>query len=330
MADDGDSLLREVEEELRREKMEKLWARYNGVILGAAALFIAAVAGYKFLENRRLSAAQTAGSEFNAAVELANQNKSDEAIKAFEHIAETGPHGYASLAKLHIAGAYVKAGKTPEAVAAYDALAADASADPLLKNFAQLQAASLRMGEADFTEMQNRLNSLTGDSSPYRVSARELLGFAAYKAGKLDEARKLLEPLLIDPNATRAIQDRIKIVMAEITSAELAKEKGKTPEPAAQAEKPATPKAGEPAKDGGTPEKKEESPAEKSDKTEAPSAAPAEAADQKPAADAGAKETQDAAPAKDAAPSEPTAGEAPAKTDAEGEAQKADPAKPAQ
>ncbi|HMN36663.1 MAG TPA: tetratricopeptide repeat protein [Hyphomicrobium sp.] len=245
MADDGDSLLREVDEELRRERMEKLWQRYNGLIIGAAVLIIAGVAGYKFLETRRITAVHTAGAEFNAAVELANQNKTEDAVKAFEHIAQTAPRGFASLAKLHIAGAYVKDGKTAEAVAAYDALAADPSADQLLKSFARLQAASLRMGEADFTEMQNRLNSLTGDSSPYKVSARELLGFAAYKAGKLEEARKLLEPLLIDPNATRAIQDRIKIVMAEITAAEVAKESAGGAAPEAQ--QPAKPQAASPS-----------------------------------------------------------------------------------
>lgn len=287
MANDGDSLLREVDEELRREKMERLWQRYNGLILGAAAVVIAGVAGYKFLESRRLSATYTAGSQFNAAVELANQNKREEAVKAFQQIAETGPHGYATLAKLHIAGAYVKDGKTAEAVAAFDALAADPSVDQLLKNFAQLQAASLRMDQADFTEMQNRLNSLTGESSPYKVSARELLGFAAFKAGKLEEARKLLEPLLIDQNATRAIQDRIKVVMAEITSAELAKE---------QADGVPS-KATEPAKpDAAPPASAQTAPAEKSE------TAPAEKSETAPAA------TQTAPPA-------PAAGEDAGKTD---------------
>ena len=50
MADDRDSLLREVDEELRREQMQKLWDRYNGLILGAAALVVLAVGGYKCLE----------------------------------------------------------------------------------------------------------------------------------------------------------------------------------------------------------------------------------------------------------------------------------------
>ena len=240
MTDDRDALLREVDEELRREQLQKLWERYSGVILGAAALFVAAVAGYKFLEHRRIAAAEAAGAEFNAALVLSNAAKPDEALKAFEKIAASGPRGYALLAQLHVAGAQAQAGKTEEAVKSFEALAGETSADPLLKSFAQLQAASLRMGEADFTEMQNRLNSLAGDTSPFKISARELLGLSAFKAGKYDEARKQLEPLLIDPAAARPLQDRIKVVMAKIADAEVATAPAATaPAPAAPAETPA-------------------------------------------------------------------------------------------
>lgn len=257
MAEERDSLLREVDEELRRERLEKLWQRYNGLILGGAALIVVLVGGYRFLEDRRVSAAAAGGAQLAEAQALPEQNKSDEALKAFEEIIKTGPKGYASLAKLQVAGAQAKAGKEAEAIATYESLANDAGADTLLKNFAQLQVASLRMGQADFAEMQTRLSPLTGDSSPFRVSARELLGFAAYKSGKIEDARKLLEPLLIDPNATRAIQDRIKIVMADIAAKELA--------------------AGEPAK--------ADAPAKAETKAEpaAPAAAPADAAAPAPA-----------------------------------------------
>ncbi len=94
MADDRDSLLREVDEELRREQMQKLWDRYNGLILGAAALVVLAVGGYKLLESRRINAAETAGTEFTAAENLSDDKKKDEAEKAFATIAQNGPAGY--------------------------------------------------------------------------------------------------------------------------------------------------------------------------------------------------------------------------------------------
>ncbi len=220
MADDRDSLLREVDEELRRDQMQKIWERYSGLILGVAALIVVGVGGYTWLEGRRIAAAETAGADFAAAAQLSADSKNEDAQKAFEKIAASGPGGYAALAKLQLAGAQAKTGRTAEALATFEALAKEPGADDLLKSFAQLQAASLRLGEADFTEMQNRLNSLAGEGSPFKTTARELLGFAAFKGGKYEEARKHLEPLLIDPSASRAIQDRIKIVMAQISAAE--------------------------------------------------------------------------------------------------------------
>ena len=246
MADDHDSLLREVQEEIRREQMEKLWQKYNGLILAGAALIVLAVAGYKYLETRRMAAEQTAGANFAAAESLSDDKKKTEADAAFQKIADSGPAGYAALAKLQMAGAQAKAGKTADAIATYDALAKDAGADNLLKSFAQLQAASLRLPDADYAEIQNRLTPLAGDGAPFGMSARELLGLAAYKAKKYDEARKYLEPLLVDPNAPQALQDRVKVMMGNIASSEVASN-GK---PAAAAPvKDATPPAAAPKAD---------------------------------------------------------------------------------
>ena len=246
MTDESDSLLREVDDELRREQMQKIWQRYNGLILGAAALIVLGVGGYKVMEGRRIATTEAAGSDFNAALKLSESNKTDDAVKAFQKIADTGPAGYAALAKLHLAGAHVKAGKTAEALAAYQSIIDSPGSDSLLRDFAQLQVATLRVGEADFTEQQNRLTPLAGDDGAFKITARELLGLSAFKAGKLDEARKYFEPLLIDPNASRAIQERVKIVMGEIARAETAKAQPAAAMPAAQpAPEVAAPKATE-------------------------------------------------------------------------------------
>lgn len=255
MADDRDSLLREVEEELRREQMQKLWDRYNGLIIGAAALIVIGVGGYKFLESRRIAASQTAGAEFAKALQLSEDKKDEDALKAFETLAQSGPAGYAQLAKLNVAGAHARAGKTAEAIAVYDSIVAQSGGDALLKNYAQLQVAALKVGDGDYTEQQNRLKPLATDDSPFKITARELQGLTAFKAGKLAEARQFLEPLLIDQNASRAIQERVKIVMAEITRAEAGSAPAASPDaakpaeaaPAATPAAPATPDATKPA-----------------------------------------------------------------------------------
>jgi hypothetical protein len=230
MVDNNDAQFREVNEELRREQFLKLWNRYGTYIVGAAAAIVALIVGAQIWESRRLAKANEAGAAFESAADLAKSGKLEDAAKAFSGVATTGPGGYATLASLAEAGALLKSDKRSEALAIFDKVIADSGADPLLQDFARVQAASLRLGEADFTEMENRLKPLTGDANAWRFIGRELLGTAAIKAGKLDEARTTLAPLLADPNLTRTASERINRLMADIASAELAT---KAPQPAA-------------------------------------------------------------------------------------------------
>lgn len=220
MVDKNDSLFREVDEELRRERMEKLWEKYGTYVVGAAALLVALVGGYKFMEARNRADAEAGGAQLETALSLAKAGKADDAAKEFEALAASGKSGYAALAELNLAGALVKAGKTADAVAAFDKLASKPGIEPLIASFAQMQAAALRVGEADFTEAKNWLTPLMAEGGTWKAAATEMLGTAAIKAGKLDEARAALAPLLADPRLPRTALERVKILLAVVASAE--------------------------------------------------------------------------------------------------------------
>ncbi len=248
MANQEDGLLREVEEELRRERLEKLWQEYGTYFIAGAVFVVLAVMGYKYWENSRIAAAEKAGARYEDALTLATQGKQGSATKEFETLAADGPAGYQTLSRLQLAGALVKEGKKPEALAAYEAVANNAGADQMLRGFAGLQAAAVRLGEADFTEMENRLTPLMADDSPWRYSARELLGLAAFKAGNSSEARKILTPLFVDQSTPQSIVERAQIVMAEIAAGEIGKKAAsETPAPGSAA------KAAEGSPAGATP-----------------------------------------------------------------------------
>ena len=220
MVDKNDDLLREVDEALRRDRMEKLWDKYGIYALVAAGVLVALVGGFKFVEGRHRAAAEAGGAQFETAAALAQANKTDEAAKALEAIATGDKPGYAALAELKIAGALNKAGKTAEALAAFDKLAVKPGVDRLFTGFAQLQAAALVAGEADFTELKNRLTPLMVETSPWQATATEMLGTAAIKAGKLDEARLALAPLLADPRLPRTAVERVRTLMEAIAAIE--------------------------------------------------------------------------------------------------------------
>jgi hypothetical protein len=235
MVDQRDSLAREIDEELRREQLLKLWEQYGTYLIAAVVLVIAGIGGYKYYEHRRAQASETAGAKLVLAARDAPGKKA-ELQKTLEEIAASGPKSYAVLARLRLAGADREAGKTKEAAAAYEAVANESGIDPLFADYAQLQAAMLRIDSASWTDMQNRLNGLAADGNPWRFSARELLALAAQKAGKLDEARTEYQRLIADRGTPPSIAERARVMLAMLTEAELAGVPAPAPKAAPAAE----------------------------------------------------------------------------------------------
>lgn len=231
MTDNNDAFLKEIEDELNREKYEKLWHQYGTYVIAGAAALVAAVGGFQYWKASSMAAAEAAGGAYEKA--LTRLDKKDVSVGAkvqsqhdFKELANSAPGGYAALAQLQYAGSKVELGKPDDALKIYDALANRSGVDPLMKDYALLQAAALRVGPADFTEIKNRLNALAEGDSIWRHNAQELLGLAAFKAGKTDEARKYYEGLLADPGTVPSLQERATLMMTRISALDRAAEMG--------------------------------------------------------------------------------------------------------
>jgi hypothetical protein len=240
-------LFREVEEDLQRERMEKLWKAYGNYVLATVAAILLGFGGYQIWKQQAESAAADRGARFVAAVDYARDGKTMESEALFKALATEAPGAYAVLAKMRLADAAAKAGKPDDAFATYEALGSDSGIDPTMRQFAQLQAAALRVDKAELNEMQTRLTALSEAGSAWRHSARELLGLAAYRAGKFDEAESQFQLMIGDQATPNGLQKRAQMMLDVILAATI-----KPPTPAAT--KPAgDTKPAAPATDGKSP-----------------------------------------------------------------------------
>lgn len=250
MVDQNDSFMREVNEEMRRDQLRRIWQTYGVVIVAAIVTLFVGVIAYQWWQARQTAFAEQSGARYEAASKLIAETKTDEALASFADLAKTGAPGYATLAQLRLAGQHASTGRVAEALASYEAVAAGPDVQELLRDFATLQAAMLRLDQADWTEMKNRLTPITDENRPWHTPAREILGLAAYKAGQNEEATKLFEQLLGDRGATTGISRRAQDMLAILNDTAGAK---KATAPAGTAE---TSKAAEPAKSGDADAKK--------------------------------------------------------------------------
>ncbi len=193
-------IFQEVDEEVRRDKAAEFWKKYQNLIIGAAVLIVLATAGYRFYETRRLAAEQAAGAAFQQALALDRDGKGAEAEAAMAKLAADAPRGYQSLARL--AEAAIKSKADPKgALAAYDALAADASIGALFQDAARLRAALLRLDAGEVDAAKPALEALAGSGGVYRHTARLALGVIALNAGDYEGAGKQLDLVAADAEA---------------------------------------------------------------------------------------------------------------------------------
>lgn len=206
-------MFREVDDELRRDRLLALWKRFGAYIIGAAVALVVVVGGRAFwtdyIDNKR----------------QAESRAYDEALAAFETDAEAGRSalqaivgggndGYAALARFRLAAELQRSGQAGEAVLQYEALSADGSLNGRLRGLAGLMMASLYIDQGREVEAREALINLVADNPTWRLSATEFVGFLDFRSGNLEEARSVFVSLSVDQAAPQAMRDRAREMLS--------------------------------------------------------------------------------------------------------------------
>ena len=203
----------EVDEEVRREQLKKLWDQYSIYIIAGAFLIVAAVGGWRGYQYLEAKKAAEAGAAFDTAVELSDQNKHAEAEAAFEKLAASAPGGYRMLARLRVAAEV--ANRDPKAAAKmYDEIAADRSTGTEQQDLARIRAAGLLLDTDSYSNMLQRLESASKQGATFRHTAREMLALSAWRANDTAAARQWLDMIANDGETPQAMRSRAEALQA--------------------------------------------------------------------------------------------------------------------
>ncbi len=206
-------IFREVDEDLRRDRMERLWQRYGGVIVAVAVLIVGATAGYVLWQRWQASEQVEKTAVLLSAVEPLDVPEggtpdAQAAIKALEAAGAQLDGAHAALARLYQAGLLAREGATAEAVALYDQVAGTGGTDPLFRDLALLLSVLHQVDSGDPAQLQGRLTPLTAAGNPWRFSARELSALLAVRAGDTAKAAAEFKALAEDADTPAGIRNR--------------------------------------------------------------------------------------------------------------------------
>ncbi len=206
----------EVNEDLRAERAQQFAKRYGGVLAGLALVAVLGVGGWQYWRQSQAHKADAVASTFLTAMRTATppaagvlpEAARTTALESFTAISGTAPDGYRALARLRAAALRVAAGDRPGALALWDQLSADTTADPLLRDLASLLWVQHQVDDGDPAAVEGRVQPLLAAGNAWRPLAVESLSLLMIRTGQADRARELLRGLIADAAAPDNVRGR--------------------------------------------------------------------------------------------------------------------------
>jgi hypothetical protein len=208
-------IFREVEEEVRRERLEKIWKQYGDYIVAGVSAVVIAVAGYQFWLRYEASERLKASQQYDAAIQASQMNPAAGAAQ-FSQLAASAPSGYALLAKFNEANAVFASGDRAKAVTLYKSIAA--SDTGVIGRAALLRAGWGLADTESRADLESLLAPVADPASPWHSAAREILAHADYRAGNLARASKEFEAIAKDKGAPPTLRRRALVMVGFIRS----------------------------------------------------------------------------------------------------------------
>jgi hypothetical protein len=221
-------IFREVEEEVRRERYEKLWKKYRDHITAAGALIIIGVAGYQLYRVYERREENKASIAYAAATEMLDRGQSAAAAPQLATLAKSAPGGYAAVAKLAEADALFAEGQKEDAIRIYQQIAN--GSDPYLGAVARLHSAWAIADSAPRADVEALLAPLMDKSSGWHQLAREVIAYEDLRGGNKSAALRGYRDIAADPDTPSGLKTRAD-AMARFTGAGGDANYGTVPEP---------------------------------------------------------------------------------------------------
>jgi hypothetical protein len=202
-------LLREIDEELERERMFALWAKYKSLILTLACGLIIGTASYTAWQDHT----QTENTKRSIALfdimARTTQPEAEklEALQSYGHTYKN--EGQAILAQFLAAELLMRSKQVPQAVAALEKLAQDKSLSDVMQQYAGLMAIQLQLDTGDAVVLHQKIAPLTAPGQPWRFSALTMKALLLARDGDRAQAQAIFAAMEKDKEAPSAMRSYV-------------------------------------------------------------------------------------------------------------------------
>jgi hypothetical protein len=205
---DSDTFLREVDEELRRERVGSFVTRYGWYILGGALLILAAIGFYIWWQHRQNVQAGELSEKLIQAEEQVAAGNAKAAAPTIDELAASDRVGYRVSGLFLRANAQVATGAVPAAIETLKTIANDTEAPQPHRDAAVIRQTQLEFDNMPPDQLIQRLRPYAQAGNAYHGTAGEMLGVALIRQQKFQEAGRVFEAIAKDRSVPDSIRAR--------------------------------------------------------------------------------------------------------------------------
>ncbi len=206
--DPAESFVREVDENLRRDQARDFLKKNGPWIVGAALLFLAAIAGWLYWQDRQVKQAEVETERLNSALVQVGAGQVAEAQKQLAPLEESNADGVRAAARLTKAAVALDKADRKSAIAEYRVVMDDKSLAQPYRDIATIRLTALEFDQMKPEDVIARLKGLAVAGNPWFGSAGELTAMALIKLNRKDEAGRMFAAMAADEGVPNTIRSR--------------------------------------------------------------------------------------------------------------------------
>lgn len=205
---DGETFLREVDEELRRERINRIVGRYGWAIVAGIVLILGAIGGYMWWQNREQERAAAQGEALLETLTNLESGNRNAATPKINELVASRVDGYRVAGLFARANAEAGAGNNAAAIATLKSIAGNEDFAEAYRHAALVRHTAMEFDRIQPQVVVQRLRPLARPGQPYFGSAGEMVAVAYLKMGQPNRAGPLFAQIGRDENVPPSIRTR--------------------------------------------------------------------------------------------------------------------------
>ena len=201
-------IFQEIDEDLRQDKVARLWKAYGKYLVALAVFIILVIASYRFIEHKNEKNREQTSELYELASETARSGDKKAAIELLSDEMFDENRGYSIISKLKKA-ALAKSNNDLEGNKIVLKKIITNEEIPLyLRDLARL-----KLFASDSDNNSSQLEVLIEEEGPWKFLALELKGGIQLEGGNLKEARSIFKELTDDANTPNNLRRRASEIL---------------------------------------------------------------------------------------------------------------------